>query len=75
MIETPDPDVNNISTLSGRVTMKIQYLNTSIVRKMLMQSEGEANPNPSDYSFIDQALNQYFNHDLVLLPFFFDTID
>ena len=29
----------------------------------------------TDLSQVDQNLLQYFNHDLILLPFFFDKID
>ena len=57
--------------------MKVQYLSTNFVRKLRLQAELESGgtPNPSaDMSQVDQNLLQYFNHDLVLLPFFFDEL-
>ena len=60
-------------------TMKIQYLTTNFVRKLRTMNEQHDNevttPKKSIDSQIDQSLMQYFNHDLVLLPFFFDDLD
>ena len=61
--------------------MKIQYLSTSFVRKLRLQNtlESQASnaftPDESDSKNIDEALMQYFNHDLVLLPFFFHQLN
>ena len=60
--------------------MKIQYLSTNFVRKLRLQNPDLALHGSSDASFdlihqSDPHLLQYFNHDLVLLPFFFDKID
>ena len=57
----------NSNMLLGINTMKIQYLSTNFVRKLRMQSETETFSQTPD-----QSLLQYFNHDLILLPFFFD---
>lgn len=75
MLETPDPDRTSSNLLSS-TTMKIQYLNTNFVRKLLQQSEVEGNTPFGSFEAnqIDQNLMQYFNHDLVLLPFFFDSL-
>lgn len=77
MLETPDGENSyRDNLLLGTTTMKIQYMNTNFVRKLLIQSETEGTPQPTlDMAQIDQHLLQYFNHDLVLLPFFFDTLD
>jgi hypothetical protein len=56
----------------GTNTMKIQYLTTNFVRKLRMQNNIETE---TDLGQADQNLLQYFNHDLILLPFFFDEID
>lgn len=60
--------------------MKIQYLSSHFVRKLRLQNPDLAMHGASDASFdllqqTDHHLMQYFNHDLVLLPFFFDKID
>lgn len=60
--------------------MKIQYLTTNFVRKLRLQNPDLAANGTNDASFdllqqTDHHLMQYFNHDLVLLPFFFDKID
>ena len=40
-----------------------------------MQNNLES-PSPNiDFNQVDQNLMQYFNHDLILLPFFFDRVD
>lgn len=83
MQETPDGGArHSVSShfLSGTNTMKIQYLNTNFVRKLRLQNPDLAVNGASDASFdllqqTDHHLMQYFNHDLVLLPFFFDKID
>ena len=59
-------------------TMKIQYLSTNFVRKLRLQNamESQNSQTPDgDVRNIDEILMQYFNHDLVLLPFFFDELD
>lgn len=83
MQETPDGGQrHSISShlLLGSNTMKIQYLTTNFVRKLRLQNPDLAVNGVTDTSFdlvqqTDQQLMQYFNHDLVLLPFFFDKID
>ena len=53
--------------------MKIQYLSTTFVRKFLHDDfDGIEKPRASQS---DILLTQYFNHDLVLLPFFFDDFE
>ena len=71
----------NSALLMGQNTMKIQYLTTDFVRKlrihnpeMSMMSEADSESfQVAELYQNDQALQQYFNHDLVLLPFFFDS--
>lgn len=46
----------------GTNTMKIQYLSTDFVGKTLESQE-------IDESELSENLMQYFNHDLVLMPF------
>lgn len=84
MQETPDGAGGRPSTsshfLAGSNTMKIQYLTTNFVRKLRLQNPELAIHGASDASFdllqqTDHHLMQYFNHDLVLLPFFFDKVD
>lgn len=71
MLETPDGRNSLTSNLLlGTNTMKIQYMNTNFVRKLRLQNDIEGS-----VSNLDQNLLQYFNHDLVLLPFFFDELD
>lgn len=61
--------------------MKIQYLSTNFVRKLRIQNKdmlcggtiSDTFESHQQYAG-DQALLQYFNHDLVLLPFFFDSL-
>jgi hypothetical protein len=55
----------------GTNTMKIHYLQTEFVRK-LMANTGDDEKNTI---FIKETLQQYFNYDLVLLPFLFDVKD
>jgi hypothetical protein len=58
--------------------MKIQYLTTNFVRKLRLQNPDFSGGNDASFDLVqqtDQQLMQYFNHDLVLLPFFFDTLD
>eukprot|EP00356_Strombidium_inclinatum_P009143 CAMPEP_0170489744 /NCGR_PEP_ID=MMETSP0208-20121228/8046_1 /TAXON_ID=197538 /ORGANISM="Strombidium inclinatum, Strain S3" /LENGTH=266 /DNA_ID=CAMNT_0010764805 /DNA_START=2091 /DNA_END=2891 /DNA_ORIENTATION=+ len=64
---------NSISSsiLMGLNTMKIQYMTTHLVRKLKISAEHETPL--SDRA--EQSLQQYFNHDLILLPFFFDEVD
>ena len=47
--------------------MKIQFLSTNFVKKLHEIDEYDDK--------VDQNLLQYYNHDLVLLPFFFDRLD
>ena len=61
--------------------MKIQYLTTDFVRNLRIQKEdmlcgtvSETFESHHQYAN-DPALMQYFNHDLVLLPFFFDSLN
>ena len=72
----------NSALLLGTNTMKIQYLTTNFVRKLRIQNPEMSTNEVGSESFEinqqyanDQALLQYFNHDLVLLPFFFDDVD
>lgn len=84
MQETPDGQIERHSAsshfLAGSNTMKIQYLTTNFVRKLRLQNPDLAVHGSSETSFdliqqTDHQLLQYFNHDLVLLPFFFDQVD
>ena len=47
--------------------MKIQYLSTNFVKKLHEMDEQDDK--------IDQNLLEYYNHDLVLLPFYFEKMD
>ena len=60
--------------------MKIQYLTTHFVRKLRLQNpelmiDNVKQLTKEEIQKTDQTLMQYFNHDLILLPFFFDLID
>ena len=77
LLETPEGR-NSVSSsvLLGTSTMKIQYLSTNFVRKLRLQNNIDVTPGGQiDMSQVDPNLMQYFNHDLVLLPFFFDELN
>ena len=56
-------------------------MTTDFVRKLIMQNDLESVGEPChdhpeiNQKLLDQTLSQYFNHDLILLPFFFDDIN
>ena len=70
--ETPDGYGNSrvsasSNLLVGSNTMKIQFMSTHFVKKLHEIDEFDDK--------VDQNLLQYYNHDLVLLPFFFEQLD
>lgn len=82
MLETPHGRGSLSSNfLLGTNTLKVQYLSTNIVREILMVN------GPDDEGFdmstigkyvnkraIEKHLGEYFDHDLVVMPFFFDDV-
>lgn len=74
---TPTGDGISSKTYYNPLTMKIQYLTTDFVRKLILEQEAIENYSGSKPQLkdIEQVLSQYFSHDLVLLPFFFDELN